>query len=396
MPLVALLAFGLVLISANGCGKGDGATAASSPFSPKAFADDSFAELATDGASGLWMAVAGYDRKDDFGVRLFQKGATWKSFPAPPQKPRGDSPISIAVAKLDGFNSEPCLGYDTHSSTKPVVTCWTGRAWNDHPAGGVRDTSLLQIASDPSGGLLALFLDHPTSEQATYRLLRLEVGGWASEGPPVAAPSTVARLGANASDANGQPPTIGVTTQSARAIRYVLRLVNGHWQKTGASIRGAGMGPMVGGPLIMKGGILFPVTDTNVTPWAFSVQPARFESRGPLREATELSVGDGHAQGRLDPVGRDVWATWQEDEPLRSGGFQVGIFAAKLHGDGSIDEKAVLWRGKSIGPGSTQIVEFHGQQFVLYMPGSANGKGLRTVVRPLPSRSASTATQPAR
>jgi hypothetical protein len=341
------------------------------------------------------MAIAGFDRRDDFGVRLFQKDGAWRSFPAPPQKPSGDSPTSIAVAKLDGSNPEPCLGYAAKVSGKPVVTCWVEGTWNDHPARDLRDASLLQIASDPSGGLLALFLDHPTSEEATYRLLRLSADGWADEGPPVAAPSTVARLGINAYGANGQP-TIGVTTQATQATRYVLRLVDGRWQKAGPSIHGAGMGPMVGGPVITKGGTLFPVTEATATPWAFSVQPARFESRGPLPEATELSVGDGHAQGRLDSVGRDVWATWQEDEPLRSGGFQVGIFAAKLHGDGSIDEKVVLWRGKSIGPGSTQIVKFHGREFVLYMPSSANGKGLRTVVRPLPSRSASTATQPAR
>ncbi len=383
----ALLAVGLVLTVANGCGNGDGALAASSPFSPRAFADDSFAEIATNGEGDLWMAVAGFDRRSHFGVRVFQKSpADWRSFPTPPERVSGDSPISIAIARLDGSDSEPCLGYTAEPSGSPYVTCWSGSAWNHHPVQGLQDAALLQIASD-STGLLALFLDQPTSENATYRVLHLGASGWTDEGPPIAAPSAVARLGAYTHNASGRLPTIGVTAQSTQAARYVLRLENDKWQKLGRVIHDSGMGPMIGGAVITNGGLLFPINDAKESPWAFSVEPVPFESIGAQPKTEELSTGAGDAQGRVDSVGREVWASWQEDKPLPSGGFRVGIFAAKLDGNGSIDKKVVLWRGRSIGPGSTQIVEFRGRRFALYMPSSMNGKGLRTVVRPLPERS---------
>lgn len=380
--LLVLLA---VLAPSSGCGDGGGALAAPPPSPPHAFADESFAELATDGARDLWMAIAGFDQRKHFGLRVLQKqNSIWKPLPSPPGKVSGDRSISIAVAKTNVSEPEsPCIGYSETGSGRPIVTCWSSGVWTRHPVPGLPKAWLLQIASDSTDSLIALFLDRPRpGANSTYRVLRLDSNGWAQEGPGVTAPSAVAQLGTDiASDP--EQPTIGVVTQLPRSTRYVLHLEGDHWQKLGPAIHNSGMGPMIGGPVILERQFLFPVNDALETPWSFSAQAVRIGSRRVSPDAEQLSVGAGNAQGRLNSVDGAVWATWQEHRLLPDGRFRTGIFAARLNSDGGVDSKVELWRGVSIGPGSTQVIEFRGRRLALYMPSSPDGKGLRATVREL-------------
>jgi len=141
---------------------------------------------------------------------------------------------------------------------------------------------------------------------------------------------------------------------------------------------------MVGGPVITQASALFPVTQADVVPWSFSAQALPLESSTGRPSGRRLSVGAGNAQGRLDVASGEIWATWQEDMPLRDGRFRVGIFAAQLKADGSVKRRIELWRGISIGPGSTQVVAFQGRTLALYMPSSSNSRGLQARVRTLP------------
>ncbi|MDX6634362.1 MAG: hypothetical protein QOF06_565 [Solirubrobacterales bacterium] len=66
---------------------------------------------------------------------------------------------------------------------------------------------------------------------------------------------------------------------------------------------------------------------------------------------------------------------------MKTGGFQTGIFAAELTPKGKLRRKVRLWRGVSIGPGSTQVIEFEGRTLALYMRRSASGRELQATVR---------------
>jgi hypothetical protein len=381
-PAGILLAAFLIVLSVVGCGGGDETIVGQPPSGPRAFADESYAELASDGKRGLWMAVAGYDRQRDFGLRLFRKqGSGWAPLPPPSGRVSPDLPISIAMAG-GKTGLKPCLGYSNDPGRLPVVSCWARGHWARKPLPKAESAQLLQLAGN-SGDLVALLLEQPSPRVADYRVLRFHSNRWSLEGPPVSAPTAVARLAVNLRPGRDSP-AIGVTTQTARAERYVLGLDGQRWRRVGPVLRGLGIGPMVGGPVITQTGALFPVTQADVVPWSFSAHALPVESSSGKSSGKRLSVGAGNAQGRLDVASDEIWATWQEDTPLRDGRFRVGIFAAQLKSDGSVKRRIELWRGISIGPGSTQVVDFQGRRLALYMPSSSNGRGLQARVRTLP------------
>ena len=383
-PAGILLAVLAIFLSGAGCGSSDEGPAVQVSSGPKAFADESYAELATDGKKDLWMAVAGYNRRRDFGLRVFRmQESGWTRLPSPSERVSPDVPISIAVAGGGGVRSMPCLGFSKDPSRLPVVSCWSDGHWSSKAMPRQQSAQLLQVSGD-SGSLVALLLDQPTSRLAKYRVLRFHSGSWTPEGPPVPATSAVARLAVDLAP-DPDSPAIGVTTQSTQAERYVLGLRGKRWQRVGPVVRGLGVGPMVGGPVVTSSSVLFPVTEADVVPWTFSTHSIRMRSSSKIKSSSErLSNGAGNAQGRLDVAGGEIWATWQEDQPLRDGRFRVGIFAAQLRADGSARRRFELWRGVSIGPGSTQVVDFRGQRIALYMPSSSDGRGLRATVRRLP------------
>lgn len=328
------------------------------------------------------MAVAGYDRAREFGLRIFRMhGSDWIPLPPPSGRVSPDLPISIAMAGGTA-RSTPCLGYSKGQSRLPVVSCLSDGQWASRPMPRMPSAQLLELSSD-SGDLIALLLDQTSPGVAHYRVLRYRSGGWAREGPPVPAPSAVARLAIDPTSGRDSP-AIGVTTQSAQAERYVIGLEGDRWRTVGPVIRGLGIGPLVGGPVLMRNSVLFPVNEADATPWTFSIHSFRVGASQAKSSAERLSTGAGNAQGRLDVAGGEVWATWQEDKLLEDGRFRVGIFAAELKPDGSENRRFELWRGISIGPGSTQVVSFQGQPLALYMPSSSNGRGLQGTVRTLP------------
>src|SRR5690349_24455758 len=110
LPLVLLLG---ALAAIAGCGAEDGSAAGRSSASPVAFPDESWAELGSD-KDDLWLAVAGYTRDGEFGLRVFEKaGLGWQKLPTPPGRVSGDLPLSIAVSGEP--EGAPCLGYSVGS-----------------------------------------------------------------------------------------------------------------------------------------------------------------------------------------------------------------------------------------------------------------------------------------
>jgi hypothetical protein len=364
----------------SGCGTGRAAPVPS-PAVPRAFADDSFAELATDGSDALWLAVSGYRRDGRFGLRVYRgEGAGWAALPIPPGEVSGDLPISIAVREKDE-HATPCIGYSLGAAQRPAVACLAAGRWRRLDLPSLGGSQLFQVA-DEDGKLTALFLER-AGQQTRYRLLSEGEDGWRLSPPLPASPAT-AQLAIEGprGQATGRP-SLGVTTQGRRTRRYVVELRNGAWRRIGPTVADAELGPTVGGPVVLSGRVLYPVNEAASEPWSFSIEAAEVGG-GEVREAARLSTGAGNAQGRLDLAGGQLWATWQEDDPRRDGRFDAGLYAARLSPRGETLRKVKLWQGISIGPGSTQVDAIRGRLQALFMPASRNGKGLRTALRVLP------------
>lgn len=377
---LALLAVLALVALLTGCGDGEGASAAKVPPSgPSAFADEAFAELATDGEDDLWLAVSGYTRQGDFGLRVFRgEGSDWAEVPAPPGKVTGDLPVSIVVAGQDD-DEAPCLGYSVGREWKPVVACLSGEEWQRRDLPALRGGFLQQIGAE-NGDLIAL-VSEPNGRQARYRLLRESGEEWTST-PPATAPAAIARLAIeNDPSGSSNSPAIGLATQGETSQHYVLELQDETWRKLQPAVKGVGTGPLIGGPVVLPQHVLYPVTEADSVPWTFSVQSARIGSSG-VRDV-QLSTGAGNAQGQLHLVDDRLWATWQEDDPRKDGRFRASIYAAELRPSGKVRRKIRLWKGVSIGPGSTQIVGFQGTTMALYMRSSSNDRGLQATIRKL-------------
>jgi hypothetical protein len=377
--LLPVLILVVLVALVAGCGTEDGSAAAPPSAGPAAFPDESWAELATDGNGDLWLAVAGYERSGDFGLRIFRRdGSAWEELPVPPGQVSRDLPISIAAP--DNSDGVPCLGYSAGSRPAPVVACLDGGEWQALDVPSLGKGHLLQLVAQ-DGDLVAL-VGEQRGSTSRYRLIR-DVGEEWTSTPTVSAPPAVARLaikGPQRQDANF--PGIGFATQGRRAKHFVAELRDGSWQRLQPTLQGVGTGPLVGGPVLLDKRILYPVNEADTEPWIFSVQTARIGSAETRPE--RLSIGAGNAQGRLDVAGGRVWATWQEHEPLRRGGFRTVIYAAELRPDGKPRRMVRLWRGVSIGPGSTQVVEFQGRTLALYMRSSSDGQGLQAAVKGIP------------
>ncbi len=230
-----------------------------------------------------------------------------------------------------------------------------------------------------SGDLVAL-VSQRQRQNSELRVLR-EIGGRWRSTPQLTAPAAVAQLAIG--KVSSDSPAIGLATQERSAKRLVFQLRGGKWQRLDPAVEDVGIGPLVGGPVLLAKRVLYPVTQAESTPWSFSVQSARIGASA--TKVSRLSDGTGNAQGGLDLTSGKVWATWQENDPLADGRFRTRIYAAELSHTGRVKRKIRLWRGLSIGPGSMQVLSFQDETLALFMRGSNNGHGLQATVKALPS-----------
>jgi len=377
---LTLIIFGLLVAA---CGVDAGARRDSALMPPRAFADDFAAELASDGRDSLWLLVTGYEG-GRFAAKVFQaEDGGWKELPAPAREVGNEGAVNIALARLSGAEEAPCVSFGEADTGKPRITCWVDGEWQPQRLPSlVRGARLVQVEYGV-GYLTALFQGDLPSGRFVLQVMRLDASGWQAVGPRIKVPAALAHLGSEYPEGSGSP-LIGIETQSGSPERYVVALRKQNWVRLGPTIGGPGLGPQLGGPVVSGRSILVPVNDAEKTPWSFSVLSFPAAPSAAAAQADVVSIDSGNAQGKIDEVGdsRAAWATWREDDPLPSGAFRTKIYAASLGARGQIKRKLRLWNGISIGPGSTQVIEFRGQLLALYMPSTPNkGHGLRTMIR---------------
>jgi hypothetical protein len=355
----------LIIIGITGCASGGEAGPASPPTVASAFSDAAFAEIATDGRSAMWLALAGFNRRQDFGVRVFRStGGNWTDAGSPGSEASDKAPVSIALAP---GSARPCLGFTETRTRRPVVSCLTAAGWRSESLPlELRSARLLQLKNH-GGDLVGLFAISESEHAERLRLYRGGARAWMPVGPAVSVPpATLAQLASTSGPDQGI--TLGLEIQSRDASRYMVSLEDGHWKRQGMPLRDDGMGPLVGGPALDGNTALFPVNNAESTPWTFTAAPVPDAPSDRLRQSHPLSVAGGNAQGRIDALPSGPWASWQEDKPLPNGNFRVSIYAARLDERGAPLRKVSLWHGVSVGPGSTQVVEFRGEPVALFMP----------------------------
>jgi hypothetical protein len=372
-PALTLGAIFALLATFVACGGKDGASAAAGTSSgPRAFADESYAELATDGDT-LWLAVTGYRQNGAFGLKVFEKqDSAWVELTRPPGEVSGDLPVSFVSKGGEEGEGSPCLGYSTGPKRTPVVACLEDGAWKQWELPVRVGTDLIQIGTEGQG-LNALV----SEERDSFRLLQEVDGEWIAM-PRLPRAQAVAQLAIKEASAPALP-AVGFATQQPRAKHLVYQLRGETWHRLIPIVEDVGVGPLVGGPVLIAEHILFPVTQADSQPWSFWVQSARLGKSPP--NIHRLSRGAGNAQGQFDLAGGRVWATWQEDAPLKDRGFRSAIYAAELSTTGRIKHRIKLWQGVRIGPGSTQVLAFEGKTLALYMRASDNGRGLQATMR---------------
>lgn len=375
-PALTLCAIFALVGTIVACGGQDGASAAAGGSSgPPAFADESYAELATDGET-LWLAVTGYRRNGSFGLKVFEKEESeWAEAARPPGKVSGDLPVSLLVTSGESGEGAPCLGYSTGRNSTPVLACLEDGSWKQIDLPARAGANLIQI--DTEGHTLSALM---SEGRETFRVLRQVNGDWAPT-PPLPKVQAIAQLGIQG-ESDPTSPVVGLATQRTDAKHFAYELDGETWRRLDPSIEDVGVGPLIGGPVLIEGRIFYPVNEADSEPWSFSVESARIGSARP--KINRLSLGAGNAQGQLDLADGRIWATWQEDAQLEDGRFRAVVYAAELGSNGQVRRKVRLWRGLRIGPGSTQVLAFDGKTLALYMRGSSNGRGLQATVQSLP------------
>lgn len=345
---------------------------------PSGFVDESFAEIATDGRS-MWLAVAGYNKARHFKLRVFRRdGEQWRRLPVPADEVSDDLPIAIAAPKQDGVG-RPCLGYSLEGSGHARLSCFVSDKWQQVELPRGEGGRLGQIGAN-GDELFVLFEDN-LREGTYYRLYRLKDDQWTTA-PPLSTPPAIGQLTVGTELVSGFPG-IGIATFGRAPQRLMYSLTaKQRWRRISPKVTNVGAGPMVGGPALLAGTVAYAINDAASQPWSFAVGSARIGSK--TVSETQLSVGAGNAQGRVDVAAGHLWAIWQEHRLLQRG-FRANLYAAEISPSGDIRRKVALWRGLSIGPGSLQVVEVAGGIYALFMRQSTvRARGLETVLRRLP------------
>jgi hypothetical protein len=349
---------------------------------PRAFADATQAQLASDGELGLWLLETGY-RRGRLRLALYEReSGRWGRMEGPPQRPSGAGVVKVAPAP-GTIMPQPCLGFTEAGTGRPLVTCHGLRKWFpwsfEHlvPAG----SRLVDLATI-RGRLTALFAYRDPRGRHTLAVIRSNPGGghFDRTGQPLRVGRALAQLGDGTHERGDPAVEIALETQGPRPSRYVERLDRDHWVRVGPVLRGPGLGPLVSGSVRVGERTYMPANDAETSPWDFSAYVSAGGSRWARSGSGPLSTGLGNAQGRLDFAAGAAWASWQEDRALSSGGFAATIRIARLGPSGEPLEEQKLWQGRVVGPGSTQVIAFEGKLLALYMRGGRQGRLVPTVV----------------
>jgi hypothetical protein len=234
------------------------------------------------------------------------------------------------------------------------------------------------LESAPYGsGTVALFT-RVGRHSTLVRLVRLGGARIASMGPVLHLKGQVlATLGERAAGVTSTGIDVGLE-DLRYGKRWVATLHPSGWSHTNLiTVRSSG--PQLGGPVRLRGTLLDALTEAEGN-WPMTIH---VWSDGDWSQpgSGPLNVGSGRAQGSLNAVGGDAWATWVQTGPASGGMFPTSCYAALLDpSTGEVENRILLWHGRSIGPGPAQAVAFRGDLVFLYVRQHGRKAGLHATV----------------
>lgn len=359
--------------------------------SPSGFTIDHDARLAADG-DDLWLAAlgkAGHNGESGLRTKLLttKHGKGWTTLPSHPRT-SGDYPLQLALLKRPGWReARPCIG-DTPSEGGRIRCYERNRFKTMELAEPLQGLNLVGLTGNGKS-ITALFNEwsrNPT--ESHLRVAKLEGDRFEPFGPPVGLQGQIlAGLGESTRLAKSGSVDVALQLVSSEdsGKRLAASVTRSGWKFDNLP-EGLVGGSQLSGPVRTDIGLYFPANQDEFsgrnagTPGTFSV----FGDVGTGWSETgdrPVSRGKGYAQGAIDPVGNDVWATWQES---RNRGANVAksrtlIHAALLDYDGEkFTDRVTLWRGGPIGPGFTQAIRHKGKPVFSYMR-NINGNTKATV-----------------
>lgn len=348
------------------------ASAAEGVSVPSAHGLDYDARIASDGKR-LWFAALGKAKDGKFRTQVMERsGSGWKNLPGSPAT-SPNYPLLLTVLGRPGSKaSTPCIGDTPNKGAR--VRCHRGGKWK--PVEIAKPLKGMNLVGLTSSGrkMTALFSKWSRNPTASHlRVAKLKRGKLETFGPAVGLQGQIL-AGLGESTRGVKTGAIDVALQlvsTAESGKRVAAKVTANGWKYDNLPAGLAGGSQLSGTVRTGTGLLFPANQDEFrdpVPATFSV----FGEDGSTWSQVggrAVSSRAGYSQGAIDPVGDDVWATWQESRSLGKGNsFRASVRVAKVSRDGrKFTDRKTLWKGDPTGPGITQAVEYRGEPVFGYM-----------------------------
>ena len=376
-PALAFMAL-IVAFSLSGCG--DRSDPAESIGRPMPIRDDYDARLGSDG-NNLWLARTSKIGKE-LKTSVFEfRDEAWKALPGAGLSSQ-DSPLQLVpLNTAPGRSPLPCLG-DSAPDGEARLRCLQAGKWKGVKVPATFAGMGLADLKATEGKGIALFSD--TAPNASmYRLARVTPQRIVPLGSPVKLRGQV--LGSLGESTSGSKDLIDVGFMGQTSnLRWVATFHRGGgWSHT-PLLTAAKSGSQLSGPVRTPDSLIMVTSEIHQGgPWLLSVFDYE-HSRGWSKLEDEPLADRGQSQGGTYAVGSDAWVIWNQmkfNDVDKDGLAPTKIKTARIGTDGQLSSTTILWRGRTLVPANTQVVEFKGKPVFLFFSQTNPKSGMNATVK---------------
>jgi len=336
------------------------------------------------------MTVIGVDGHDKLKTVVYARSENGRWEPISKRMPASIQTGLLLTVDDSGGKTRLCHGFSTanrDAQLTPRIRCADGGDWYPiHIPTRLTSMDLMDMYS-VNGQTIALF-SHAVGASDSIQLARIEEDAVVPLGPVKKLPSsTLAVLAQKTSD--GSDSAFDVSVESlVSGRRWMISLEDGQWTKS-SQLPQTITGPMVSGGVRDKQDLYFPVVEAPVQgkaafKWPFSVFsiPVPKVKDGPWTEVDggSFNVGKGSAQGSLDAVADEVWASWGENVWNNYKAMPTRYYAAKLDEGTMVGEPILIWKGVTGAASQTQVAPYKDGQAFLFLRRLTPSSGTKATV----------------
>lgn len=281
---------------------------------------------------------------------------SWRREPLPAMRFDGTSALAIA-----GTADELCIASQSLKKIRILCRAPSDSSWSS--AGGTAELEGRLVGLIRSGsGLIGATVVGRSLRTFTVRSGRVLVE-----------PGDTPLKGSIAVLSEGdRGPLLTVKAVGARAPVYVSRRASGRWASVGPPLTDAGIGPQPGGAVEHDGVVYLGTTHAVGNQWPFRVAILR---GGRWTIGRRLNPPGTSGQGQVALSTDGAIAVWQSQSAWRDGTFTSEAAVRGLSPSGPTAMRFRLWKRRTIGPGATVAVPWHGG--VLVVTSAADPRNVR-------------------